>query len=110
VSSPPLLLFASTKHLRQKISPSLKIQNFKKKKLELQTPGTSKKQKIVVMPRVKEPLSLDKKLKVQVGICRRMLKEVEAYQKEVRGPSHRRPAAYSSLDCFSESFIHLFIN
>lgn len=39
------------------------------------------------MPRVKEPLSLDKKLKVQVGICRRMLKEVEAYQKEVGRPT-----------------------
>ncbi len=49
------------------------------------------------MPRVKEPLSLDKKLKVQVGICRRMLKEVEAYQKEVGRAMHHSLAQIVTL-------------
>lgn len=67
------------------------------------------------MPRVKEPLSLDKKLKVQVGICRRMLKEVEAYQKEVGRAMHLLTRSHCSSDslafshALSRSLIYSFI-
>ena len=36
------------------------------------------------MPRVKAPVAIDKKLSIQLGICKRMMKEVEFYDKDLK--------------------------